>query len=83
MNAMKLNQQDRNNGILVHVLEKRMTTSHARNEAFHPKSDVDGLYASTEDGGRGANNLWGCVRGEENSLGWYVRNSLDILLQGV
>ena len=25
----------------------------------------------------------GGVRGEENSLGWYVRNSLDVLLQGV
>ena len=25
----------------------------------------------------------GCVRGEENSLEWYVRNSLDVLLQGV
>ena len=25
----------------------------------------------------------GGVRGEENSLGWYVRNYLDVLLQGV
>ena len=29
MKAMKLNHQDCNNGILVHVLDKRMTTSHA------------------------------------------------------
>ena len=55
------------------------------NGAFHPKSDVDGLFVSTEDGGRGliACGRGGGVRGEENSLGWYVRNSLDVLLQWV
>ena len=54
------------------------------NGAFHPKSDVDGLFVSTEDGGRGLITCGGGgVRGEENSLGWYVRNSLDVLLQGV
>ena len=54
------------------------------NGAFHPKSDVDGLFVSTEDGGRGlitCGEGGGGVRGEENSLGWYVRNSLDVLLQ--
>ena len=25
----------------------------------------------------------GCVRSEENSLGWYVKNSLYVLLHGV
>ena len=29
------------------------------------------------------NNLWGVWRGGENSLGWYVKNSWDVLLQGV
>ena len=55
------------------------------NGAFHPKSDVDGLFVTTEDGGRGLITCGGGggVRGEENSLGWYVRNSLDVLLQGV
>ena len=51
------------------------------NGAFHPKSDVDGLFVSTEDGGRGLITCGGGVRGEENSLGWYVRNSLEVLLQ--
>ena len=53
------------------------------NGAFQPKSD--GLFVSTEDGGRGLITCGGGggVRGEENSLGWYVRNSLDVLLQGV
>ena len=49
---------------------------------FYPKSDVDRFYVSREDGGRGLISCEGCVRGEENSLGWYVRNSLDVLLQG-
>ena len=30
MNAIKLNRQDCNNGIMVYVLDKRMTTSNAR-----------------------------------------------------
>ena len=41
------------------------------------------MYVSREDGGRGLMSCEGCVRGEENSLEWYVRNSLDVLLQGV
>ena len=53
------------------------------NGAFHSKKDVDSLYVSREDWGRGPISCEGCVRGEENSLEWYVRNSLDVLLQGV
>ena len=53
------------------------------NGAFHSKSDVDRLYVSREDGGRGLMSCERCVRSEENSLEWYVRNSLDVLLQGV
>ena len=53
------------------------------NGAFHPKSDFDRLNVSRENGGRGLMSCEGCVRGEENSLEWYVRNSWDVLLQGV
>ena len=53
------------------------------NGAFHPKSDVDRLYVSRVIGGRGLISCEGCVRSEENSLGWYVKNSLEVLLQGV
>jgi len=53
------------------------------NGAFHPKSDVGRLYVSTVNGGRGLISCEGCVRSEENSLGWYVKNSVDALLQGV
>jgi len=50
------------------------------NGAFHPKSDVDRLYVSRVNG---LISCEGCVRSEENSLKWYVKNSLDVLLQGV
>jgi len=53
------------------------------NSAFHPKSDVDRLYVSRVNGGRGLISCEGCVRSEKNSLGWYVKNSLEVLLQGV
>ena len=38
------------------------------NGAFFSKRDVDRLYVSREDGGRGLICCEGCVRGEENSL---------------
>ena len=41
------------------------------NGAFHSKRDVDRLYVSREDGGR-ADSLW-----------WYVKNSWNVLLQGL
>ena len=39
-----------------------------KNSAFHSKRDVDRLYVSREDGGRGLISCGGCVRGEGNSL---------------
>ena len=52
------------------------------NGAFHPKSDVDRLYVSRVNGSRGLISCEGCVRSEGNSLEWYVKNSLEVLLQG-
>ena len=40
------------------------------NGAFHSKRDVDMLYVSSENGGRGLISSDGCVRGEGNSLEW-------------
>ena len=48
--------------------------------AFHPKSDTDKLYLTREKGGRGLISCEGCVRSEENNLGWYVRNSVESLI---
>ena len=53
------------------------------NGDFHPKSDVDRLYVSRVNGGQGLISCEGFVRSEDNSLGWYVKNSLEVLLQGV
>ena len=51
--------------------------------AFHPKSDVDRLYLKRHEGGRGLISIEHCVRGEENSLGLYVKNSAEKLIQGI
>ena len=53
------------------------------NGAFHPKSDVDRLYVSRVNGGRELISCDRCVRSEENSLRWYVKNLVEVLLQGV
>ena len=50
---------------------------------FHPKSDVDRLYLKRHEGGRGLISIEHCVRGEENSLGLYVKNSAEKLIQGI
>ena len=49
------------------------------NGAFHSKRDVNRLYVSREDEGRELISCVGCVRGEENSFGWYVRNFWDVV----
>ena len=51
--------------------------------AMHPKSDVDRLYIKRKDGGRGLISIEQRVRGEENSLGFYVANSEETLIKGV
>ena len=51
--------------------------------AFHPKSDIHRLYLQREKGGRGLISCEECISAEENSLGWYVKNSVEPLLQQV
>ena len=51
--------------------------------ALHPKTDVDGVYLSREMGGRRLISCEGCIRMEENNLGWYVRNLVEPLIEGV
>ena len=50
---------------------------------LHPKSDVDRIYLSRELEGRGLISCEGCIRMEGNNLLWYVRNSVEPLIQGV
>ncbi|XP_047488218.1 uncharacterized protein LOC125038695 [Penaeus chinensis] len=46
-------------------------------------SDVDRLYIKRKEGGRGLISVEQCVKGEENSLGFYVANSEELLIRGV
>ena len=34
-------------------------------------------------GGKGLISCEGCIRMEENNLGWYVRDSVELLIEGV
>ena len=51
--------------------------------AFHPKSNMDRLYLTRREGGRGLISIKQCVRGEENSLYLYVKNSAVKRIEGV
>ena len=60
------------------TLDKMTRKVLTMNGAFHSKRDVDRLYVSREGEGRELISCEGCVRGE-----WCVRNSWDVLLQGI
>ena len=57
---------------------RKLMTIHG---ALHPKSDVDRIYVPRGKGGRGLISCEGCIRSEENSLGWYFNHSPEQLLQ--
>ena len=59
---------------------RKLLTMH---KGLHPKSDVDRLYLSRKDGGRGLMSCEHVIRSEENNLGWYLKHSKEGLLQGV
>ena len=44
--------------------------------APQPKSDIHRLYLQRNKGGRGLISCEGCISAEENSLAWYVKNSV-------
>ena len=52
-------------------------------KGLHPKIDVDRLYVSRKEGGRGLVSCESTIRSEENNLGWYLKNSNENLLQGL
>ena len=53
------------------------------NKELHPRSDTARIYLSRKRGGRGLISCEACVRGEENNLGWYVRNCNEAMLRKV
>ena len=53
------------------------------NKELHPRSDVDRLYVSRMEGGRGLIGRKVCAKPEENSLGWYVKHHIEPLIVAV
>ena len=51
--------------------------------ALHPKSDINRLYLKRKYGRRGLISIKTCVRLEEKYLGFYVRKSNEMLLEGI
>ena len=51
--------------------------------ALHPKSDVDRVYVSRRNEGRGLASVEMCARTEENNLAFYVKMSNEQFLGGV
>ena len=47
---------------------RKLMTMHG---TLHPKSDADRVDLSREMGGKGLISCEGCIRMEENNLGWY------------
>ena len=62
-------------------LDRRTRKFITMHGALHPKSDR--VYLSREMGGRRLISCEGCIRMEENNLGWYVRNSVEPSFEGV
>ena len=48
--------------------------------AFHPRSNVDRLYLPRGKGRRRLMSCESCIRAEDNGIGWYVKNTVELLL---
>ena len=64
-------------------LDRRTRKFMTMHGVLHPKSHIDRVYLSREMGRRGLTSCEGCIRMEENNLGWYVRNSVEPLIKDV
>ena len=64
-------------------LHRRTRKFMTMNGALHPKSDTDSVSVNRKLEKRGLTSCTGCIRMEENNLGWYVRNSVDPSIEGV
>ena len=52
-------------------------------KVLHPKSDVARLYVPRHKGGRELISCDTCIKSEENRLGWYVKQSNELMLKVV
>ena len=53
------------------------------NKELHLRSDVDRLYVSRMEEGRGLIEFKMYVKAEENSLGWYIKHDIEPLIVAV
>ena len=53
------------------------------NKELHPRSDINRLYVSRMEGGKGLIGCKMCVKVEENSLGWYFKHHIEPLIVAV
>ena len=60
-------------------IDRRTRKLMTMNKAFNQKSDVSWLYAKRKQGGRGLIGIEMCVKGEENNLAWYIKNTGEML----
>ena len=52
-------------------------------KVLHPKSDVARLFVTKHKGGRGLISCDSCIKSEESRLGWYVKQSNELMLKVV
>ena len=50
---------------------------------MHVRDSFDRLYCSRREGGRGLSRVCACVKAKENSLAYYVSQTLEPVLQEV
>ena len=51
-------------------LDRKTRNLFTMHKELHPKSDVDRLYVSRKEGGRGLVSCESTIKSEENNLGW-------------
>ena len=51
-------------------LDRKTRNLLTMHKELHPKSDVDRLYVSRKEGGRGLVSCESTIKSEENNLGW-------------
>ena len=77
------NNNNNNNNNNKKEIDRKSRKIMTMNKEIHPRSDVARIYEPRKKGGRGLIRCESCVRREENSLSWYVRNNEEALLRKV
>ena len=64
-------------------IDRKIRKVMAINKELHPRSDIARICVSRKKGEIGLMSCENCVKGEENNLSWYIKNSREILLRKV